>query len=180
VLFAGRLVPQKRPDLLVEAFARASASRAGAASLVLLGEGELRPAIEAAARRSSTRVILPGAIRDTAPWLRAADLFVLPSSFEGFPNALLEAAATGLGCIATPVGAVEEVVRDGETGLLAEGTAPALAAAIVRLLDDEPLRARLGAAARAHAAARFGIDGLAASYLGLYTEVVAEHRAAPR
>jgi glycosyltransferase involved in cell wall biosynthesis len=80
--------------------------------------------------------------------LRAADASLLPSTWENFPHAVVESLAVGTPVIATDVGGVAEVVRDGENGLLvAPGDAGALAAAIRRAFDDEELLARLRAAA---------------------------------
>jgi glycosyltransferase involved in cell wall biosynthesis len=98
---------------------------------------------------------------DTGSYLAAADLFILPSHAEGMSNALLEAMATGLPCVATRVGAAEEMIQDGESGLLIDpGDLPAMRAAIQRLAVDPALRARIGGAGRSSVADRFGIDSV--------------------
>ena len=92
--------------------------------------------------------------------LRGADLFLLPSESESFGLAALEAMSCGVPVIASRVGGVPEVVIDGETGLLAPvGDIAAMAAHVVRLLADAPLRARLGQAARARAETVFPLGG---------------------
>jgi glycosyltransferase involved in cell wall biosynthesis len=84
----------------------------------------------------------------------AAVASVLPSAWENFPHTVVEALAVGCPVIATSVGGVPEVVRDGENGLLvAPGDSQALAQAIARLLSDEALRERLAAAAPGSVAA---------------------------
>ena len=91
--------------------------------------------------------------------LRGADLFLLPSESESFGLAALEAMSCGVPVIASRVGGVPEVVIDGETGLLAPvGDVAAMAAHVVRLIADAPLRARLGAAARRRAEAVFPLE----------------------
>ena len=82
--------------------------------------------------------------------LAAADVFALPSQFEGLPMSVIEAMLCGLPVVATAVSGPREQVVDGETGLLVPpGDVPALAQALRRLVDDAPLLARMGAAGRA-------------------------------
>jgi glycosyltransferase involved in cell wall biosynthesis len=106
-------------------------------------------------RRDAERLGLSGSVvftgfRDDVPRIvAAADLFVLPSEHEGLPLALLEAMTAGKPCVATAVGGVPEVVRDGHDGLLVPPRdSAALAEAMSMLLTDEPLRSRVGASAR--------------------------------
>jgi len=92
------------------------------------------------------QVRLPGTLADPTPVLRRADLFVLSSRFEGFPNALLEAMSLGLPVIATDCASCpRRIIRDDVDGLLvASDDVAALANAIGTLMDDEPRRLRLG------------------------------------
>jgi glycosyltransferase involved in cell wall biosynthesis len=109
--------------------------------------------------------------KDVAPWMRAFDLFCLPSyANEGVPQALAQAMACALPVVTTPVGSIEELVADGRTGILvAPSDAQALARAIGALLDD-PARARaLGAAALEHARARLGEDKMIEAMLGVFS-----------
>lgn len=106
---------------------------------------------------------------------RSADIFLLPSLAEGFPNSLLEAMAAGLACIATPVGAVPEVASDGRNAVLVpKNDAEALAGRLHLLATDRPLRERLGAAAAADVRARFAagvvLPPLASAYRDLLQE----------
>jgi glycosyltransferase involved in cell wall biosynthesis len=110
-----------------------------------------------------------GASTDIPAVLAATDVFVLPSRSEGFSNALLEAMASGLPCVATRVGGNPELVVDRETGLLAAPESPTeLAARIVELLGDEPLRAAMGERSRARALANFTSSAMAAKVMNSY------------
>jgi phosphatidylinositol alpha-1,6-mannosyltransferase len=152
----------KGHDTMVRAFALVLA-QVPDAQWVVVGEGSLRPAIEALARSygvaSSVRFV--GAIGDEErnEWLRRADLLAMPSRLpagpfagEGFGIAFLEAGAYGKPVVAGNVGGALDAVRDGETGLLVDPLDPlAVASAIVTLLRDRELALRLGAAGRAWA-----------------------------
>lgn len=146
----GRLAPIKGFDLLLPAFAEASA-RVPGWTLEIWGEGPERPALEAQIRQLglADRVRLPGQTDRPFEVLLAADLFVLPSRAEGFPNALAEAMACGLPVLSTDFGgAVLEMVEDGVDGVLVPPEdPPALAEALVRLMGDPEARRRLGARA---------------------------------
>lgn len=182
LLALGRLAPEKGFDLLLAAFATALATRATSRTrwrLTILGEGPERTRLEAQ-RRSlglEDRAELPGAVRDPGPWLRRADLFVLPSRFEGFSNALCEALAHGLPAVAfdCPSGPAE-IVRPGVDGLLVpEADVPALARALARLMDDEALR--LGMAARApEVLERFGLEKVLDLWEALFLDLTAKKR----
>jgi glycosyltransferase involved in cell wall biosynthesis len=105
--------------------------------------------------------------------LAEADIFALPSRFEGFPLAVVEAMLAGLPVVASDVGSVGEAVIPDETGLLVDpDDVDRLAAALQRLLGDEAERQRLGQAGRQLALARFGADGMAQAYMELYRELV--------
>jgi glycosyltransferase involved in cell wall biosynthesis len=145
--FAGRLTAQKAVGVALAAVAEVDG-----VSLVLLGDGPERPSLErrTADLRLDGRVrFLGGGTRDDVLRLfHAADASVLPSAWENFPHTVVEALAVGTPVIATAVGGVPEVVRDGENGLLVPpGDVDALAAAIDRLVHDDGLRERLAAEA---------------------------------
>ena len=111
----------------------------------------------------------------------AADIFVLPSRSEAFPNALLEAMSAGLPAIATRVGGIPEIVDDGRTGLLVRRDDPAdLADALCRLMSDEQLAAALGAAARQRIRASYSFERMTAQFEALYATELGRRHAAER
>lgn len=115
------------------------------------------------------RVKLLGARNDVPDLLAAADLAVLTSHEEGFPNAVLEAMAARRAVIGTRAGGIPEAIDDGKTGLIVSPRDPAaLGAALTRLIADAPLRATMGAAGRARAEAEFSLDVCAAAYATFY------------
>ena len=146
-VFAGRLTPQKNLPLAISAL-----SRVPHAKLVLVGEGpsqaELSGAIDDAGVRD--RVTLTGALprAEAIQYLRAADASILPSDWENFPHAAVEALAAETPVIATAVGGVPEIVRSGVNGLLVPPRDPeALAAAMVRVSEEDELWTSLRAGA---------------------------------
>lgn len=146
----GRLVPQKGFDILLEAIARLSPSHCRP-TLRILGDGQERGLLEEQARRLgiSQQIEFAGVVRSPVAYLRAAKIFVMPSRFEGFPNALCEAMAVGLAVVATdcPSGP-SDIVADGKTGVLVAPESPdALATAIGQLLGDEATRQKMAQAA---------------------------------
>jgi glycosyltransferase involved in cell wall biosynthesis len=162
-----RLTGQKGVDVALRALP-AIRERVPDASLVVLGEGPERGALEALARDLGVAdaVYLPGRVPDVTAWLRRADALVHPARWEGFGLALLEAMLSSLPVVATRVSAIPEIVADGETGLLVPPDDPfALADATVRALAG---RDRLGAAGLARARERFSVERMARRTLGVY------------
>ena len=142
--------------------------------LILVGEGTERPRLEGALRQLDLvgAVHFAGATAD--PWrlLAEADLFVLASTSETLGIAILEAAAAGLPTVATSVGGIPEIVRDGETGILVPPNSPErFAEAVEALLGNEKLRLQMGRAAQERARGHRA-DRMAASYWRLYEELV--------
>ncbi|HVH52318.1 MAG TPA: glycosyltransferase, partial [Gaiellaceae bacterium] len=156
VLFVGRLVGAKGVHVLLRALARLEGVRA-----LVAGDGPARPGLEREAERLGVDVDFAGWIdpERRSALLRGSRIFVLPSLWdEPFGIAGLEALAAGIPVVASEVGGIPSWLREGEGGLLVpRGDAAALADAIGRVLDDDALAARLGAAGPA-AAERFSID----------------------
>jgi glycosyltransferase involved in cell wall biosynthesis len=145
------------------------------ARLVILGEGDLRPQLESQVRQLhlEKHVVLPGFRPDVLSLIKGFDLFVMSSETEGLGTSLLDAMAAGKACIGTRVGGIPEVVDDGGTGLLVPPhDPPALAAAIVRLLTDPALRARMGQAGLARVRTSFSVEKMVEGTLAAYARVV--------
>src|SRR5580765_112968 len=174
VIAMGRLVPQKGFDLLQEAFARI-ATRHPEWSVKVLGKGPLKEQLEAQAESLGlkNRVSFVGAVSDPFPALRAADLFVFPSRFEGFGNALVEAMACALPVISfdCPAGP-SDIIRHGVDGVLVPPEDVAgLATAMDRLMNDAAERDRLARRAP-EALTRFNLDRVLSMWEKVFEDVV--------
>jgi glycosyltransferase involved in cell wall biosynthesis len=175
VLTVGRLTVMKGHRYLLDAVP-GLARLVPDVAVVVLGTGHLQAelAAQAEALGVADRVHLAGHRPDARMLLDAADVFVLPSRHEGMPLVLLEAMDAGLPVVATRVIGSEEVVVDGETGLLVRPRDPAaLEAALARLLADDDLRERYGRAGRARFVEGFTSARMAADTLAVYDRVLA-------
>lgn len=164
-----RLVPQKRHDLLMEAWAGVDP----AAILLVVGDGPLRPALEEQARHLGLgeRVRFLGERDDVGRVLAATDVAVLATDWEGLPISVLEAMAVGVPVVASAVGALPEVLA-GTVSLVPPGRPGPLREALEDLLHDEQARDRLAARARRLVAGRFGADRMGADYRARYDALV--------
>jgi glycosyltransferase involved in cell wall biosynthesis len=176
----GRLAAEKDHALLVRAAGRILQD-GGALHVVLVGGGDqeaaLRAQIAALGEAAARSIHLVGLRRDVPRCLAAFDVFALPSKTEGLPLVLPEAMAMHLPVVATAVGGVPNVVREGETGFLVPpgaGADAALAARFLELAGDPAKRRAFGARARAVALAEYSAERMAADYMALYREVRGE------
>lgn len=177
LLTIGRLDPWKGYDLLLDALAKLTAR----AHLVLVGEGDLRPALEqqAHALGVAQRVTFTGYRKDVVDLLLASDLYVLSSRKEGLPMVLLEAMAARLPVVATRVGAVPRALADGEAGLLIPPEDPtALAAALEHALSTPELRRTLAERAHRIHEARFSRQAMGGRYIELYQRLIRQRERA--
>ena len=158
-LYVGRLAPEKRLPVLLEAFEDVRQKTSVRVALVLVGGGPMAERFDTEGTREGPPpgVHLAGYLEGEAlaRAYASADLFAFPSDTETFGNVVLEAMASGLPVVAVRRGGVLDSVRDGETGLLATpGDARSFAGHLQRLVEDAALRTRMGAAGRAEATQR--------------------------
>jgi glycosyltransferase involved in cell wall biosynthesis len=169
ILSVGRLVYQKGHEYLVQALYRLLPDFPRARA-VICGEGPLRRQLESQIERLglARSVQLAGNRLDIDRFLRAADIFVLPSRWEGLPVALLEAMDAGLPVVATGVEGVEEVVQEQSQGLLVPPEdARGLVDALRAVLANPDLRKKVGAAGRDRVREGYTTDIMCEKYLAL-------------
>ncbi|MCA3265859.1 MAG: glycosyltransferase [Azospirillum sp.] len=171
LICVANLIPYKGHTDLIDALASADKAL-GDWRLAIVGRDDgvgaaLRA--RAAAAGIAARIDFLGPRDDVPELMAGAQLAVLASHTEGFPNAVIEAMAAGLPVVATAVGGIPEAVIHGQTGLLVPPRAPdALAAALVELAREPERRAAMGAAGAARAEAEFSAEHCAAAYAALY------------
>lgn len=177
LLYLGMLSEPKGAFDLIDAMARLTDAVRDRLHLTMAGHGE----IDEAQRRVSASnldeaITLYGWVNadERDALLARTHIFVLPSHFEGLPMALLEAMSFGIAPIATPVGGIPDVLKDGENGLLVPpGDITALASAIEQLSADEAQRRRLGKRART-SVEPYSADGYAEALFDIYRSVMAD------
>ena len=168
------LRPQKDPLLALRAFGRLASEGRAPGRLAIVGNGELLDQVQ----QQIVRLDLGDRVRwfpfegRVGPYLQALDALVLPSAWEAFPLAVLEAMSCGRAVVATRVGGVSEAVEDGVTGRLVEaGDEAALAGALAEVLGDADLRRRWGDAGRATFERRFRVDPMIDAVAALYSQL---------
>ncbi len=170
-----RLSVQKAPLDFVRAAARVAATRPDA-WFVMVGDGDLRPQVEALATELGIRdrLVLTGLRRDVPELMAAFDIFALSSLWEGLPRVLPQAMATGLPIVATAADGTAEAVTQGVTGFLTPpGDPEILAGMLLQLLQNPALAQRMGAAGRARAD-EFSDTRMVAQIDALYRELLAQ------
>lgn len=176
ILFLGRVGERKGIPVLVEALSRLRTSSGWRA--IIAGDGDVEPTRDALKRLGlADRVTLTGWVgpAQVEALLQSADILVLPSFNENLPMSVIEGMSYGLAVVATPVGAVEDILKDNKTGLLVPvGDPDQLALALGRAVADPALRARLGQAARAFHAEHLDIVPYFAQLTDLWKQVAAE------
>ena len=175
------LRPEKGLLQLVEAAAEV-ARKAPRVRFVIWGDGPLRGDLEALIRaRGLTGIVeMPGPTRQPESALKGCDVFVLPSLSEASSNVVLEAMGTGLPVVATRVGGLPGLVEEESTGLLVPpDDVPALAQAIVRLLETPGLAARMGARGRVRALAEFSLERMSERVDAFYCRALGPGEDAP-
>jgi len=174
----GRLSTQKNPMDFVRV-AAGLLGRHSSVCFVYVGDGPLRESVEAAtAELGITKRVRFLGLRDDVPdLLRAMDIFILTSLWEGLPRVVLQALATGLPVVAYDTAGIVEAVAEGVNGHMVEpGDVDGMVDILDRLVSDEALRSRMGLAAR-NLDAPFTEDGMIQDLVALYGELTADSRA---
>jgi len=173
VMFTGRLHPQKNLPLLLEAWSEVASRHP--ANLILVGPGSDRHRLTELAGSLGIldRVQFVGAVDDPADYLRAADIFVLPSLAEGMSNSLLEAMATALPCVVSGIGGNTDLIADGQTGrLVRTASAQAWSQTLLDLLEEPGDARRLGLEARRRIDEEFALNVVVERYVELYRRMI--------
>jgi glycosyltransferase involved in cell wall biosynthesis len=181
LVFVGRVEPVKNHSLLFSAFQIALATEPGL-RLWMVGDGSERRRLEALAAELgiSDRVTFWGRQLDVAPFLAAADVFIMSSVSEGLPISLLQAFSAGIPAIVTDVGGMAEVVRLAQGGIVVPLHDPsAMADAIMKLARNEAERRHLSVNAEEAFRARFSLQTMVEGYEALYRNTSRARRAAP-
>jgi glycosyltransferase involved in cell wall biosynthesis len=173
--WVGRMTGVKRTDDVLEAL-RLLRERGVDAVLLMVGDGPDRDHVEQRASELGIvrHCLFLGYQEDVSGWYRAFDAMILPSANEGTPVVAIEALAAGCPVVATSVGGVPDVVREGVDGFLVPmGDTEALAERLARLVEDPALRARMGAAGRESVPARYAVERLVGDIDELYRSLLA-------
>ncbi len=172
LISVGRLIQSKRFDRFVSLVAQLRLKLNCEVNGTIVGDGPLKDSLRAQAATlglPSSAIELPGSLADLSPVYREADVFVMTSEYEGTPNVVLEAMASGLPVVATNVGGVPEVVRHGENGFLVErDDESGLVTALERLIQDPQLRSSMGQHGRAYVQANHSLERLPSRLSALY------------
>ncbi len=168
LVHVGRFNAQKNHRGLLQAF-RKVLEKAPNCRLNLVGDGELRQELEDYARELgiSEKTCFLGSQSNVYPFLNDADIFLLPSNYEGMPMTIIEAMGTGLPIVASKVGGVPDMITDRESGLLTSIDPEEVAEAILALVGSEALRQSIGQRAKEDSK-RFSADYMAKRYLEVY------------
>ena len=169
-----RLAPEKGHIFCLEAF-KMVVNRFPKAKLIIVGDGILRPDIEAKIKELNLdeNVIMSGYREDIPEILASLDISLHTSIWEGMPIAIIEAMLSAKPIIATRVGGIPELIEDGVSGLLVPALqAGALSASMERLINDKTLAANMGEVARARAKERFNSDVMMGSITNLYDSFI--------
>jgi len=177
ILFMSRLVPEKGLFVLLDAWRRVVQSYPQV-HLIILGSGfgqavsvetQLKRKVE---NEAISNVSFEGETDSPESYLGAADIFVFPSRHEGFPNALLEAMASGLAIVASDIGGVVELIDNDKTGLLfPSGNDKMLADKIIYLLEHPDIRYRMALQARRHVLKNYSFEKIAKQYMETYRRI---------
>lgn len=175
-LFVGRLDPIKSLPTVIEAM-RSARQRSPQLRFVIVGDGPERAALEAQARSFGVQDVIQfaGSQKNVNLYLKAADLFILPSFTEGISNALLEAMASSVACLATPVGGNKEVLDQGKYGVMVPvANVDAWADTLVEYGNSETKRKAIGQKGRERILSTYDFRVVGAQYAQMYNDLLNE------
>lgn len=170
----GRLCLEKNHRMLIQAFGEVR-KKIKEVKLLIIGDGELRPELEAFSRKMylANDILFLGEHPDVAELMKIFDVFALSSDSEAASLVLLEAMASGLPVVATDVGGNPELVLDGETGILVErGNYKNFAQAIIRILQTNDLKTKMGIAGEERVIEKFTFEKMVNAYIELYNRLI--------
>jgi glycosyltransferase involved in cell wall biosynthesis len=169
--FIGRITQIKRPDRFLDVVAEIKA-RGIDLHFIVAGAGELLAYCQDRASTENLPITFLGWREDIEVVLAAADFVLLTSDNEGTPLSLIQAGMVGIPVVATNVGSTNEIVVNGETGLLTDLSVNQLASAVAKVATDSDLRAKMGAAGKKYTFARYGVDRLVKDHQDLYLHLL--------
>jgi glycosyltransferase involved in cell wall biosynthesis len=169
--FIGRITKIKRPDRFLDVVAEVK-SRGINLHFIVAGAGELLQYCQDRALAEHLPVTFLGWREDIEVVLAAADFVLLTSDNEGTPLSLIQAGMVGIPVVATNVGSTNEIVINGETGLLADLSVGQLADAVAKVATDSALRAKMGTAGQKYTLVRYGVARLVKDHQDLYLRLV--------
>lgn len=178
VLTVSRISPEKGIQFLIEA-AKIVLKKTKDVKFLIAGKGPLRKELEDLVKKHKIqdRVIFSGYIKNIENLISESDVVILPSLWEGLPNILLEAMAMKKPIIATDVGGVREIVKNGENGFIVKpACAREIAKRIIDVLTDEKNSLRMGENGYRFVKGNFDVKKMVSSYQCLYTELIARKR----
>ena len=167
--FIGRITQIKRPDRFLDVVAEIK-SRGIDVHFIVAGAGELLDYCQDRANAENLPIKFLGWREDIEVILAAADFVLLTSDNEGTPLSLIQAGMVGIPVVATNVGSTNEIVIDGETGILTDLSVGQLADAVVKLASDNDLRVKMGATGKEYTLARYGVARLVKDHQDLYLD----------
>jgi glycosyltransferase involved in cell wall biosynthesis len=173
VFFIGRLSEEKNPDVFIKTAQKILSTRDDV-KFFIIGDGIMRPTIEKQlANINSNNLVYLGYQAQVAKYLSAADIFLLPSSIEGFPLSILEAMAMKVAVVASDVGAVSEVLEKGQAGkVITPGSADEAAASILELVADSKKLNSMKESGRKAVEREFSTKRLGENYTNLYQKAL--------
>jgi glycosyltransferase involved in cell wall biosynthesis len=169
--FIGRITQIKRPDRFLDVVAEIKSRRIDL-HFIVAGAGELLQYCQDRASAENLPVTFLGWRGDIEVVLAAADFVLLTSDNEGTPLSLIQAGMVGIPVVATNVGSTNEIVVNGETGLLTDLSVKELSDAVAKVATDSTLRAKMGAAGKEYTLARYGVDRLVKDHQDLYLRLL--------